>query len=140
MMYGREITLPVDLVFGRPEDEIENESCYAFDLAEKIEEVHELARKNIEFSSGVQKRAYDHKVQQNSYGVGDLVWFYEPRRKKGKNKKLSRPWKGPYVIIKKLNDFIFRIQLNPKTKPKVVHHDRLKPYNGEDRPTWFNVK
>ena len=97
MMYGREITLPVDLVFGKPEDEIENDSCYAFDLAEKIEEVHELARKNIEFSSGVQKRAYDHKVQLNSYGVGDLVWFYEPRRKKGKNKKLSRPWKGPYV-------------------------------------------
>jgi hypothetical protein len=27
--------------------------------------------------------------------------------------------------------------LSPKSKPKVVHHDKLKPYVGENRPTWF---
>ena len=141
MMYGREMTLPLDLVLGKPvSTEIENDTCYANELTDKMEEIHNLARKNLELSSGVQKRAYDHKIKQNTYCVGDAVWFYEPKSKRGnKNKKLARPWTGPFIIIRKLNDVIYKIQKNAKSKAKIVHHDRLKAYLGGNKPTWFKV-
>ena len=76
----------------------------------------------------IRKKSYDHKINHKSYSEGDKVWYYSPQCKPGMCAKLSRPWKGPYTIKNKINDVIYRIQSNPKTKPKVVHHDRLKPY------------
>ena len=57
------------------------------------------------------------------------MWLYEPKSKRG-SKKLIKPWTGPYVILKKINDVIFKIQKNPKSNAKIVHHDRLMKYLG----------
>ena len=37
---------------------------------------------------------------------------------------------GPYRIIKKINDVIYRIQKGQRTKMKVIHVDRLAKYYG----------
>ena len=42
----------------------------------------------------------------------------------------------PYIITKKINDLVYRIQLGPKTKPKVVHRNRLWKYSGSTAPNW----
>ena len=47
---------------------------------------------------------------------------------------------GPYVVIKCINDLVYSIQLGPKTKPKVVHRNRLWHYSGHNLPTWFSNK
>ncbi|XP_053378575.1 uncharacterized protein LOC128548173 [Mercenaria mercenaria] len=131
LMLGREIDLPVDLALGSPENQTNNtETEYAEALTEKLEKVHNLARKHIAIASDSQKRKYDHRVSQNSYAVSDLVWLYNPQVKPGLSAKLSRRWTGPYHVLKKINDVVYRIQLNRRSKPKVVHHDRLKRYNG----------
>ena len=83
------------------------------------------------------KRKYDIKTYKIPYKVGDAVWYYNPKRKVGFNPKLQRPWKGPMIVVEQLNDVLFRIQLSLKAKPIVVHHDKLKPYLGEDKPEWF---
>ena len=41
------------------------------------------------------------------------------------------------IVVDILNDVLFRIQSGLKAKPVVVHHDKLKPYLGKDKPTWF---
>ena len=41
------------------------------------------------------------------------------------------------VVVGVLNDVLFRIQSGPKAKSVIVHHDKLKPYLGEDKPDWF---
>ena len=38
--------------------------------------------------------------------------------------------------MKKISDVTYRIQESLKSKPKVVHSDRLKPYIGENKPNW----
>ena len=58
--------------------------------------------------------------------------------KKGLTPKLSRPWKGPFVVIRKINDLVFRIQKTPRSKPKELHCNRLWKYTGANLPTWFN--
>ena len=78
------------------------------------------------------------KTYKVLYKVGDAVWYYFPKRKVGFNPKLQRPWKGPYSVVEQFNDVLFRIQSGQRTKPIVVHHEKLKPYLGDDKPDWFD--
>ncbi len=50
--------------------------------------------------------------------------------KKGCCSKLQQDWDGPYVIVKPLNDIVYRIQ-KPDGRFKVVHMDRPAPWNGD---------
>ena len=60
-----------------------------------------------------------------------------PTEKIGLNPKFQRPWKGPCKVLKKVNDVLYRIKVSAKSKPKIVHHDKLKPYTGAEKPSWF---
>ena len=141
MMFGRELTLPVDMTLGRPvRDERLCATEHAYQLEQKLLDVHDFARKHLNISSESMKRRYDVKTYKIPYKVGDAVWYYFPKRKVGFNPKLQRPWKGPMIVVEQLNDVLFRIQSGPKNKPMVVHHDKLKPYLGEDKPEWFVSK
>ena len=71
---------------------------------------------------------------------GAPVWFHNPQRKQGLTPKLQRPWQGPYVITKKINDSVYRIQLNPRSKPKVVHRICVWLFTGANASTWFQNK
>ena len=74
------------------------------------------------------KRRYDAEADYSVFEKADAVWLYNPQRKKGVSPKLSRPWTGPYIIIKRINDLVYRIQQGPKSKLKVVHRYRLWRY------------
>ena len=138
MMLGRELTLPVDMTLGRPiRDERLCATEHAYQLEQRLLDVHDFARKHLDISSESMKRRYDIKINKVPYKVGDAVWYFNPKRKVGFNPKLQRPWKGPYIIVERFNEVLFRIQSGQKTKPIVVHHDKLKPYLGEDKPEWF---
>ena len=50
--------------------------------------------------------------------------------------KLQLKWEGPYLILKKLSDVVYRIQRSKGAKPRVVHVDRLKPYQGDPIDPW----
>ena len=139
-LFGRELKLPIDLVYGRPIEERPNGiTPYAEDLLKTLEDIHDFARKRLELASDRMKSYYDSKCSQCQFKNGDAVWLHNPQRKKGISPKLSRSWQGPYVVTKCINDLIFQIQLGPKTKPKVVHHNRLWKYQGEHPPTWFQT-
>ncbi|VDI60051.1 Hypothetical predicted protein, partial [Mytilus galloprovincialis] len=69
------------------------------------------------------KRNYDVGTKMQTFDAGDPVWLHNPRRVKGLCPKLQNNWEGPYIIVNKLNDVIYRIQKGTKDKPKVVHQD-----------------
>ncbi|CAG2219664.1 unnamed protein product [Mytilus edulis] len=139
MMYGREINLPVDLLFGKSPDTSKSSiSDFVNDLEHTLLTVHEFARTNLNVASDVMKRNYDHNIHLKLFNPGDPVWYYQYQRKVGVNPKFQRPWHGPFVVTHRLNDVLYRIQLGPRMKPKVVHHDKLKPYLGDHGPTWFS--
>ena len=132
MTYGRELDLPADLIYGSP-DVSSSQACeppaYVAKLCDRMEKIHKLARDKLIESNERHKRAYDLKQFQNNYKVGDQVLLFMPAVKKGKNKKLSSRWTGPYRIVEVLSDVVFRIRLNNQAKDNVVHHNRLKPYH-----------
>ena len=141
MTFGHEIRLPIDMVFGQPERENSEEvygSQYANQLSERIGEIHEFARNRLQIASDAIKRNYDIKSNLYEFQVGDAVWLYDPVRRVGLNPKLQRPWKGPYKVITKLSEILYRVQLSPRHRPKVVHHDKLRRYSGRNLPAWFS--
>ena len=97
MLFGREIDMPVDVVYGRPapEELPEDTTAYVEQLRETLEEAHELARRSTGQSSARQKRNYDHRSRGSNYQMGDAVWLFRPLVAKGRSKKLRRPWCGP---------------------------------------------
>ena len=85
------------------------------------------------------KRRYDPPLECQPLQARDAVWLHNPLRKKGLSPKLQRPWQGPYIVTKRINDLVYRIQQGPKAKPKVVHRNRLWCYSGENVPTWYKA-
>ena len=133
MLFGRELRLPCDLMFGSPGDTVESEGEYAAQLRARLNKIHLMARNRIRATSDRMKTRYDRRANMKEFQENDLVWFYNPQRRIGKSPKLQQDWEGPYRIIKKINDVIYRIQKGPRTKMKVIHVDRLAKYFGGDK-------
>jgi hypothetical protein len=141
MMLGREIELPLDLVVGGPVRQVtENNGASPFEYVESlrdgIELSHEIARETTKKNSERQKRYYDRQRFDSAYKVGDVVWCFNNARKKGVCPKLQCHWKGPFMVIGKIDDVVYRLQKTSHTKPIVCHYDRLKPYRGLGFKKW----
>ena len=139
MMLGRDVRLPVDLVVGGVPDESECDTLYADELREKIRAVHERARHVLGLSMRRQKRNYDRRVHGPLYEVGQFVWLHNTTRQPRLSKKLMLPWVGPYLVVEAMSDVTFRIQKSNRSKPMVVHANRLKLYEGPELVRWEYV-
>ena len=61
-------------------------------LKQSLNEIHEIARENLEKSWDRQKQVYDHRANAQSYKVGDSVFLFDPSKKKGISPKLQTRW------------------------------------------------
>eukprot|EP00118_Oscarella_pearsei_P016993 m.166966 g.166966 ORF g.166966 m.166966 type:complete len:242 (+) comp38920_c0_seq3:90-815(+) len=74
-----------------------------------------------------QRRHYDKRYTEGpTFEEGDWVWLYTPEGKKGLSKKLSSPYKGPFVVVQNLGPSNMKIRKVAGGKTKRVHCDRLK--------------
>ncbi|GBM02327.1 hypothetical protein AVEN_145870-1 [Araneus ventricosus] len=55
------------------------------------------------------KTRHDSRATEHHFEEGDLVWMYNPKRRRGLSPKLQQNWEGPH-IVKKLNDVVHRAQ------------------------------
>ena len=139
MMFGRDVTLPVDLVEPIPEkykvDRIE--PCqYVKELEGKLSVVHEFARQKLKCASEIQKYYYDMKSFGSRFKVGDVILLYHPLKKIGITPKLQCYWKGPYVVTKRINNVNYEIKQSPTGTPQIVHFNRMRPFKGECDSSW----
>ncbi|GBM75960.1 Retrovirus-related Pol polyprotein from transposon 412 [Araneus ventricosus] len=132
MLFGRTLRLPCDILFGRPSETPSSPNEYMKNLEARLESVHAFARERIKLSSERMKTRYDSRATHHHFKEGDLVWMYNPKRRRGLSPKLQQNWEGPYTVVKKLNDVVYRVQRSPNAKPKVIHINRLAPYRATD--------
>ena len=130
LFLGREVHMPIDLIYPRPRAEEPPEVHeYVSRLRDEMEECYHSARENLRRMAEKQKRDYDTRLCEQKYERGDLVY-----KRHHIQKKLEVPWVGPYVIVRAMGDSIYKI--TDKKKATVVHHDRLKPYLSSFIPAW----
>ncbi|GBM38759.1 hypothetical protein AVEN_210498-1 [Araneus ventricosus] len=68
--------------------------------------------------------------------------MYNPKRRRGLSPKLQQKWEGPYTVVKKLNEVVYKVQRSPNAKPKVIPINRLAPYRATDHSSkipWDNM-
>jgi Integrase zinc binding domain/Integrase core domain len=128
LVFGRELRLPCDLEFGTPPGSPESVTVYNQKLDARMEAIHQFARERLRVTSDRMKSRYDRVVTGTTFSVGDKVWLFNPRRRVGFSPKLQNNWEGPYVVISKINDVVFRIRNLSSRKLSVVHIDRLSRY------------
>jgi hypothetical protein len=98
-----------------------------------MHDIHQYARQNLKLAIDRMKTRYDKLANSAGYQEGDRVWLYHPTHMKGKSLKLQSSWEGPYKVVKRINDVVYRIQKNPRSRMMMVHLDRLATYQGAAR-------
>ncbi|KAJ8962294.1 hypothetical protein NQ318_018273 [Aromia moschata] len=128
---GREMKLPTDLMLGRPLEETEERFLPEFveDLRERMDRIHRFSREKLKIHSDKMKQRLDTTSTETAFKP--VVRPKKDERKKSKaseqlvrpvhhNKENQRPGL-PYPAV----TVSYRIELSPRSKPKMVHLERL---------------
>ena len=126
MMFGRELTMPADLVFKSPTIDTQHDNAPEFvkRLYKVMQEAHQIARERLKSTQFRQKKTYDVKLRQSTYSSGDLVYKLDSSAKAGVCRKLQSPWIGPFLVIDVKKFPLLKIR--GQRKEETVHHDRVK--------------
>lgn len=93
LMFGRKINVPTSMT--KPPEPRYNYEDYHFELKQKLQETHQIARDRLIAQKIRSKEVYDSSENQISVHVGDRVLMKDNARKR----KLSPKWTGPYEVI-----------------------------------------
>ena len=74
---------------------------YREELILSLSSARELAVTNIRAAQRRYKEQYDRKSKPAAYKLGDWVLVRFPHEESGKQRKLSRPWHGPYRVTQR---------------------------------------
>ena len=140
LMLGREVRLPAEIMFGSGTSHVgETVTSYGEfvdHLKSRKQKAHELARSHLGVVAEREKKRHDFKLNLKQYHQGDLVWVRTDKNQLHITPKLRCAYQGPYLVLHRVNDLDYVIQLNAQGKRQLIHHDRLKPYEGQLRLKW----
>ncbi|GBM68173.1 hypothetical protein AVEN_5145-1 [Araneus ventricosus] len=128
MFPDKALRFPCNILFGRPRDTPSSPT----NSEARLENIQASAGEQVKLAIERMKTRYDSRASDHHFKEGDLIWKYNPNRRRGLSTKLRQNWEGPYIVVKKLNDIVYRVQRSPNAKPKVIHINRLAPYGATD--------
>ena len=126
LLYGRQPRLPMDVSMLPPRDISASIADHRARVVENIEIAQRIAKENIQRAQQRMKDYHDLHAVPVRFQVGDSVWVYTPRNRKGLSKKLAHNWHGPYRIVQFLSPVhcILRA-LDNRRVSTTVHVSRL---------------
>ena len=133
LLYGRQPRLPMDVSMLPPREVSASIAEHRARVVENIEIAHRIAKENIQRAQQRMKDYHDAHAVPIRHQIGDSVWVYTPRNRKGLSKKLAHNWHGPYKIVEFLSPVhcILRATDNRRVST-TVHVSRLKRYVSPD--------
>lgn len=139
MMLGREVRLPIEVLINTGNSrsgEVASYGEYVTKLREDMQRAHEVARKYLATAVVRQKDTYDAKQNLHTYSPGTLVWYATDVKQLDITPKLRAAFEGPYLVVARLNDLNYKIQCDAKGTTSIVHHNKLKLYEGRKTLKW----
>ena len=120
--------MPIDLAMGLPPGESNcdvNVDEFVVKQQQLADQTYQLVRQNLGQYAQRRKALYDAKVRKSEHSSGDWVWYYYPRKFTNKSPKWQRNYTGSYRIIRVIPPVNFVLQKSQRSKPFVVHADKL---------------
>eukprot|EP00731_Ephydatia_muelleri_P033524 Em0031g32a len=130
LMFGRQATIPIDLMFPLDKEQQKEVPEYVHQLREGLLAAYSLVRERCNTEHKRQKAIYDRKAHGGPFNKGDHVWLFLPAVPPGRCKKFHHryPWKGPFIVMDKLGNTTYKIKpIHNGGRWQFVHFDRLKP-------------
>jgi hypothetical protein len=109
-------------MWGTPPDKEWPTTDHAANLVGLLHDIQYYAHQHLKLASDWMRTWSDKLANSTSYQEGKGVWIYRPTRKR-EITKTSSLWEGPYKIVTWINDVVYKIQKNPRTRMMVVHLD-----------------
>jgi len=129
LVYGREMRLPIEDDWkpssgnvNMKEDEHEQ---HVRELAERLREANKTAGRQSKMSHDTAKRYYDRHTRVERFKKGDYVYVHNPVHKRGKAKKFSYQYDGPFEVEQRISSLIYKVRLGDGTST-ILHVNRLK--------------
>jgi len=132
LQHGREARIPADLVYGSPPDNVDATTDFTSRLLDTLQDAFRTGRQQLGKAANRRKHNYDLRSRPQDFTEGSLVWCLIRRRKVGKYRKWQSWYEEPFTITHKLGPVTFGVRRNPRSKPFVIHIDKLKPYVSPD--------
>ena len=135
IMFGSHMKMPIDLVRGKPPTvpptiTSKKFQDYPIQLRQRLWHIHEAVRTSIDQAGRKMKYFFDKTANCTEFEPGAKVWLYTPTQVKGRSSKLQKHWSGPWIVVNKINDCVYRIRSEKEPrKLQLVSPARLAPFH-----------
>ena len=117
LLYGREPTLPLDIIYSTPERITADIKTYKTHLTVNLQHAHNIVKRHLRMAAKTNKRTFDKRNKRNSkkndIAIGSLIMFNKPKHRMTGDpehcQKLLPLWDGPYQIIEKTSDLVYKV-------------------------------
>ena len=99
---------------------------YVSSLRERLVAMRSLVIDNTRAAQDQYTRAYNARHRDVVFDVGDSVYLFTPRPRKGESPKIQSLWTGPFTVVERVNDINYVIE-RPDHPRQLVGITRLKP-------------
>jgi hypothetical protein len=129
LWFGRELRFTIGRLVPDPTDKSEQTYCeFVQKLRDRIQIAFDVTRNRLRRSAQINKKYYDRKVRYIDHKPGSQVLVQDHSPVERGTKKLGPRYVGAYFKIDKIGMTSFRVQESETSYPRIVHHDRLRPY------------
>ena len=100
LLYGRDPRLPTRTLLEQSRTTyLVDLDDYKTELSINLKKARELALQSVKEAQEKQKEQYDRQSCTQLYHIGDRVMVFMPSDVTGKDRKLARPYHGPFRIV-----------------------------------------
>jgi len=124
-LFGKELSLPIDLLYGCPNENSFSPNHYVQELKYTLHTVHSNVRKHIKTAQENTGKYMGRAPPVKELVPGQKVLVLDPSRKVGISPKIQSKWKGPAEVLSRISMWVYRIRWKGKTF--VRHRDHLCP-------------
>ena len=105
-------------------------------IVNQLEAAQAIAQTYIQRAQQQMKAQYDKAAVDAPFEVGQRVWVFTPKPRKGLSKKMRHMWSGPFRVCTELSPVHYQLRTcDNRLVATIVHANRMKPFNDPaDRP------
>jgi hypothetical protein len=127
LMLGRELRLPVDVVFP-PVCNQNSKHSYASHVAEldkQLQLANEYARAHLRITWETMNASKLTPRKTKPLDITRAVLVFNPSLPKGQSPKLARFWRGPFEVIEVISPYLYRVRVGGRQGSQVVHRSHI---------------
>ena len=128
LMFAREVGKIVDGELGVPPHSRRSLKEQLRDLIVKTDVCRLMAKRCSEIQREKYRKTANRNVRERQFYVGQKVFLFIPKNRKGFSRAMSQVWHGPYTIVARVDELGYKIRMDQTGRelPMKIHAVRLK--------------